>query len=67
MRRAHVLGRRLISKRNLSTYPKIPDLNLILFVYQYVRRLDVPVNDKLLVDKYHALHNGLQHSKILFL
>jgi hypothetical protein len=25
------------------------------------------VNDKLLVDKYHALHNGLQHSKILFL
>lgn len=59
MRRAHVLGRCLISKRNLSTYPKIPDLNLVLFVYQYVRRLDVPVNDKLLVDKYHALHNGL--------
>ncbi len=59
MRRAHILRRRLIPKRNLSADAKIAYLDLVLLIYQDIRRLDIPVDDKLLVDENHALNYRL--------
>ncbi len=67
MRRTHILSGRFIPERNLATNSKIADLNLIIFVHQDIRRLDIPVDDELLVDENHTLDDGFQYAEVLLL